>query len=86
MDLQEEYDDDMQVDHSDVTLWHEKWPYKAALFPSKASKNESGLPGISDLFTLHIIDMWQGLRTNQIALFHLSVVHPVFLFCYDLRI
>ena len=35
---------------SDVKRWREKWPYKVALFPYKASKNESGLPGISKLF------------------------------------
>ena len=32
------YDDDMRVDHSYVTQWSAKCPYKAPLFPYKASK------------------------------------------------
>ena len=31
-------DDDMRVSHSDITWWRVKCPYKAALFPYKASK------------------------------------------------
>ena len=46
------------------------FPLKAVHLPNKAWKNESGPPGISDLFILQIIDTWQYLRANQIALFH----------------
>ena len=31
-------DDDVRVEHSDVTRWRTKCPYKAALFPYQASK------------------------------------------------
>ena len=63
-------DDDMRMDPSDVTTSIRKWPWKTVHLPNKASKNQSGLPGNPDLFILHIIDTWQYLRANQIALFH----------------
>ena len=74
-------DADMRVDHSDVTVSDQKWPYKAAHLPNKAWKLPCGPPAFSSLFILRIIVMWQRLRANQIALFQECVVHPVFIFC-----
>ena len=51
--------DDVQNDH-----------IRQHFFSIRHQKNESGPPVILDLFTLHVIDMRQGLRINQIALFH----------------
>ena len=73
-------DDDMRVDHSDVTTSAQKWPQKVGNLPNKAWKLPCS-PGFSSLFILCVIVMWQCLRTNQIALFQECVVHSVFIFC-----
>ena len=60
----------MWVDPSDFITSTRKEPQKAVHLPNKAWKNENGPPGISDLFILQVIDTWQYLKANQIALFH----------------
>ena len=62
-------DDDMRVDHSDVTASTRKWLKKVGDLPNKAQKLPCGPPGFLGLFILCVIVMWWALEPIKLLHF-----------------
>ena len=62
-------DDDMRMDHSDVTASTRKWLKKVGDLPNKAQKLPCGPPGFLGLFILCVIVMWWALEPIKLLHF-----------------